>query len=129
MHWDGVGWTVSPVPGLGASTTLTSISARSASDIWAVGSTDDGTGVQTVILHWTGSSWHRKLSPNPAGAAGSNVPSGVTATSAGNAWAVGTFSNGTVGRTLILHWNGRTWARVASPNPGGSGSTFLFGLA
>jgi hypothetical protein len=24
-------------------------------------------------------------------------------------------------RTLILHWNGRTWTRVASPSPGGPG--------
>jgi len=39
----------------------------------------------------------------------------VTATPAGSAWAVGQASGG---RTLVLHWNGRAWSRVASPSPG-----------
>jgi hypothetical protein len=46
---------------------------------------------------------------------------GVTATSARNAWAVG--SDTGQGKTLILHWNGRTWKRVPSPNPGGGPNT------
>ena len=50
-----------------------------------------------------------------------NFLNGVTVTSAGNAWAVGDYSNSTTdSETLILHWNGRTWTRVASPNPGGT---------
>ena len=45
--------------------------------------------------------------------------SGVAVTSASNAWAVG--STGTThARTLIMHWNGRTWRRVSSPGPAGS---------
>ena len=43
----------------------------------------------------------------------------VTATSAGNAWAVGDFFTGTAGKTLILRWNGTKWAQTASPNPAG----------
>src|SRR5262249_56698705 len=45
---------------------------------------------------------------------------GVTALSSSNAWAVGGYVNGTVEQTLIEHWNGRSWKRVASPNPGGA---------
>ena len=39
----------------------------------------------------------------------------MAATSASNAWAVGS----TVGsdKTLILHWNGTTWKQVPSPSP------------
>ena len=43
----------------------------------------------------------------------------VSTTSASNAWAVGEVTARTAEQTLILHWNGRKWARVASPNPGG----------
>jgi len=42
--------------------------------------------------------------------------SGVAATSARNAWAVGFVGGG----TLILHWNGSAWRRVSSPSPAGS---------
>lgn len=42
---------------------------------------------------------------------------GVAATSARNAWAVGG-TNG--GKTLIAHWNGTAWKRVPSPSPPGA---------
>jgi hypothetical protein len=38
----------------------------------------------------------------------------VAATSAGNAWVVGTYSVGTRARTLILRWNGTAWKQVPS---------------
>ena len=54
----------------------------------------------------------------PPGPAGSLTITGqlfgVAATSASNAWAVGTSS----GKTLIVHWNGASWTQVASPSPG-----------
>ena len=71
---------------------------------WAVATFDGGTAVSNRITIGTG--WTQVPSPSPA-------PSpelvGVTATSATNAWAVG--QTGTAGRikTLILHWNGKTW--------------------
>jgi hypothetical protein len=40
--------------------------------------------------------------------------SGVAATSASNAWAVGYTDNG---KTLIVHWNGTKWSQVTSPKP------------
>jgi hypothetical protein len=53
---------------------------------------------------------------------------GVAATSASNAWAVGQYQSGTVLRTLIVHWNGKTWSRVPSPNPAPAGDN-LSGVA
>jgi hypothetical protein len=47
--------------------------------------------------------------------------SGVAATSAGNAWAVGSFTAGKgFTRTLIVHWSGTAWKQVPSPGPLGS---------
>ena len=53
-------------------------------------------------------------SPSP-GAYGSL--SGVTAISAGNAWAVGTAAD----KALILHWNGTAWRQAGSPSVTGAG--------
>jgi len=49
-----------------------------------------------------------------------NALTGVSADSASDAWAVGSYVSNTTGvrDTLILHWNGTAWSRVASPNPG-----------
>jgi Protein kinase domain len=61
--------------------------------------------------------------PAPARAAASlsvdGSLSGVVATSASNAWAVGTDGSG---KTLIEHWNGTGWKREPSPSPGPNGA-------
>jgi hypothetical protein len=68
-------------------------------------------------LHWNGTSWSQVASPNPAGA-NENDLFGVTAVSSTNVWAVGRYVTATgVTRTLVLHWNGFSWKRVASPDP------------
>jgi len=41
----------------------------------------------------------------------------VAATSARDAWAVGSYNKGGSFKTLIEHWNGATWSIAASPNP------------
>src|SRR5579871_4133268 len=45
---------------------------------------------------------------------------GVAATSAKNAWAVGSAGTTTHPKTLIVHWNGSSWRPVSSPSPSGS---------
>jgi hypothetical protein len=53
----------------------------------------------------------------------------VAATSARNAWAVGRYtSNNADFSTLVEHWNGTAWRRVASPGLS-SAQTGLFGVA
>ncbi len=70
-------------------------------------------------------------SPNPvSGPADIDVLTGVAATSDSNAWAVGTYSHGSVGRTLIVRWDGSSWKIVPSPSPGGRpGESVLTGVA
>ena len=47
--------------------------------------------------------------------------SGVAATSAANAWAVGAKGSFSSPKALIVHWNGTAWAQVPSPAPPGGG--------
>ena len=53
----------------------------------------------------------------------------VAAVSSRDAWAVGQAGAYGCGcnQPLIMHWNGSSWARVASPDPGGGGH--LSGIA
>ncbi len=53
--------------------------------------------------------------PNPGGTAHSSQLLAVTALASNNAWAAGYYTKGTAQRTLILHWNGKTWKRVKVP--------------
>jgi hypothetical protein len=88
-----------------------------ANDVWAVGSYNDGTINQTLIVHWDGTGW--SIVPSPNVNTGSNYLNGVTALAPDNIWAVGWASDlaGSLSQTLILHWNGTSWAPISSPNP------------
>jgi hypothetical protein len=120
-RWNGTGWTqvASPSPGgSNAVSELTGVSALTASDAWAVGSY--GTfGAATLALHWNGTSWTQVPTPNPGFPSAPNDLTAVSAASASDAWAVGYYGN-LYFRTLALHWNGTSWAQVATPDPAGS---------
>jgi hypothetical protein len=53
----------------------------------------------------------------PGHAPAGSALSAVAATSAKDAWAVGSRDVGGAYQTLIEHWNGRAWSVVASPSP------------
>jgi hypothetical protein len=49
--------------------------------------------------------------------------SGVWCISSANCWAVGSYSNtATAALNQALHWNGRKWSKVPTPDPGGTSS-------
>jgi hypothetical protein len=123
LHWDGTSWTQKPSPnpgpGPGANSELTSVTATSGGDVWAVGdfiSNTQNVAVSTLVLHWDGTSWKQAASPNPEPDSIDRL-TGVSATSPNDAWAVGFFANGTADQTLILHWDGTSWTQKPSPNP------------
>jgi len=58
-------------------------------------------------LHWNGTRWNQLRSPNPRV---DDQLDAVAATSASNAWAVGSSLGVGHLRTLILHWNGTNWS-------------------
>jgi len=106
-HWDGTAWSVSQTGTQNAD--LTSVSADSANDAWAVGNVLNN---KTLLAErWNGSAWSTVPMPEPAGAISARIE-GVTALSASNAWAVGTFSDNALNLPLIEHWDGTSWSVV-----------------
>ncbi|HEV8223173.1 MAG TPA: PASTA domain-containing protein [Streptosporangiaceae bacterium] len=116
-HWTGGSWAVSTAPPLNSNTRLFGVSAVSATNIWAVGTTTDTAAnlTRTLILHWNGSNWTRQTSPTPAGADGLLL--GVDALSATDVWAVGQSGNGPNEVPLALHFNGTRWVQRTVPPP------------
>lgn len=120
------GWSAVASPALSGE--LESVAVVSAKDAWAVGFRVSGGTNATLIEHWNGSSWSVVSSPDVRRVDASSADDqlrGVGAISAGNIYAVGVAApvHSVVEQTLILHWNGHSWARVSSPDPAGSGGT------
>ncbi len=131
VHWNGRKWTRVPSPNPGIdSNELFGVSTVAPTDAWAVGYYDSIGLPLSLILHWNGKKWARVASPDPGTAV--NQLSGVSAISSTDAWAVGQYTSGRAitGSTLILHWNGKKWAQVASPNPDASATfNYLLGVS
>jgi hypothetical protein len=101
-----------------ASNELSGVSVVSPHDAWAVGVTLPSSGpARTLVERWRDGAWHSV--PSPGRRSGGSFLNAVVALSTSNAWAVGlSRSPGGPARTLVLHWDGRRWAIVASPNAG-----------
>jgi len=98
MHWNGTTWSIvgSPQPDEWLDI-LTSVTAISSNDVWAVGFIGTGTGYETPeTMHWDGTSW--SIVPSPGGSQ-STILLGAAAVSANDIWAVGDTSSSK--RTLI----------------------------
>lgn len=133
LHWNGTSWGQMASPNPGGTTksrdssTLDSVSAISASNVWAVGSyTNPSTRAhESLVLHWSGGAWSQVASPNPGGTtssgSGTNLES-VSAISANDIWAAGGYLNRKTGadETLVIHWRGSSWIQDSSPSPGGT---------
>jgi hypothetical protein len=121
------------VPGPAPDTALTSVAAVSENNAWAVGYSSVPTATSMtesgLIEHWNGKNW--QVVPSPTTPLGNSTLSKVAAFSANDVWAVGyswkawpTQSGpvASVSKTLIEHWNGKSWQVIASPNaPAGNG--------
>jgi hypothetical protein len=121
-HWNGSRWLLVRVPQPKANKTLLSgITAVSATDIWAIGYTENARDEDqhTLIEHFDGTSW----SIVPGSVPG--ILSGVSAGTASDVWAVGVIpaTLHTLAKTLIEHWDGTRWQVVRSPSPGKFGDS------
>lgn len=122
-----------PAPALASSqaravsSSLSGVSATSASDAWSVGVTTTGAVTATLIRHWDGATWTDVPSPNPGHG---GALQGVGAVSASDAWAVGSYQASTGSKTLVEHWDGTAWTKVPSPDPvSGSPTLTLSGVS
>jgi hypothetical protein len=131
LHWNGQAWSIVPVPQPFFQGSLRSVSAIAPNNVWAVGQGQlrtGGSGVQTLIEHWDGTSWTIVASPNVAPSLTTNELIGVAAVSANDIWAVGESSNSSTGtQTLVEHWDGTSWTIVSSPT--GAGGSHLEAVA
>jgi hypothetical protein len=134
LHWNGRRWSkaVTPNPGgtaEGDFSGLDSVRCMSARDCWAVGiaTTSNGTLHTTLnlALRWNGRRWSQAIIPSPGGSAAGNFSelNGLSCVTASNCWAVGDYSDPAdprVGLSQAMHWNGRRWSVVATPQPAGT---------
>jgi hypothetical protein len=128
LHWNGTAWNISPTA-FGCGTGF-AISARTTNDVWVVGNISPISGScypqQAAGFHWDGTGWQ-----NASGGMilQDSTLRGVVALGPADVWAVGGYRDN-IGRnhTLVEHWNGTIWSRVASPdNP--AADSGLSGLA
>jgi hypothetical protein len=118
-HWNGTTWrgVKLAIPKDSAAAEFYGAAAVSADDVWAVGDVSPRHAPSHgIIEHWNGRRW--QLVPGPPTR---SELSGVTALSADDAWAVGQASvstpKGFEQLALTLHWNGKTWKQVPTPDP------------
>ncbi len=132
-HWNGKRWSIvaSPnAPDPHPNGSLDSVVAISANDVWAAGFYTDTTinAVKTLVEHWNGKAWGIVPTPNPTSF---NMLYSITAVSANNVWAVGSYTfpinGGSV--ALVEHWNGQQWSVVSTPSITSSNNVLLLSIS
>jgi hypothetical protein len=137
LRWDGRKWTfVKPPNPAGTSTgranALASVRCTAPTDCWAAG-TDGKTMIKIKLrnqmLHWNGQKWAKVALPNPVskGQQFINELDTLACTAKDNCWVVGAVLGQGFLHNEALHWTGKKWTVVKTPNPGG-GIDELFGV-
>jgi hypothetical protein len=98
------------------------VSAPSRHDIWVVGPTrktmDQGFSKQVeIVMHWNGRSWHSMRLPRVrVGSGALQGLAGLVASGPRDVWAaIATGGPASNPKGLLLHWNGKRWARARAP--------------
>jgi hypothetical protein len=113
LHWNGSKWAQVRVKVKTALATetpaLDSVSASSASSVWAAGCiVAHAAGCQRgLTLHWDGKAW-RASEPGA-------VESSVAAVSRTSVWTAGCLCAGNPGPLQTSHWNGKNWTSPRNP--------------
>jgi hypothetical protein len=120
-EWNGRAWTVLALPASLAADGLADIAAQGPDDVWVDGLDSAGA---VVLAHWNGYAW--TAVPAPAtGFAYTNL-SELMIAQPNDVWLAGwgeTADEGGADRdSLMMHWNGSTWA--ISPTPAGDGELY-----
>lgn len=104
-------WRAIALPRVDGDVALNAVKVVGPSDVWIVGTAYPGypTPSQPVMLHWDGTRLRRHdlTVPNADLRA-------VSATGPDDVWAVGWNNN--VGGTIALHWDGKNWGLITTPN-------------
>lgn len=125
LHWNGSAWRLVPTPNPGGTgrggrwSILNDVACASARNCWAVGSYQALRTAGNVVLHWNGTRWTRVRIPRPG--TGEDTLYSVACADARHCFAVGQYAQPS-GAVLnqVFRWNGSTWQKQTTPNPGGS---------
>jgi hypothetical protein len=132
LHWNGTTWSQVPVPNPGGSgkgkghlLSLDAVRCTGPKTCWAVGFAgilSNKIVFRNEVLRWDGKKWSAAPVPNPAGVGKDHINElvGLSCTASDSCWATGDY--GSINKLLneALHWNGRKWLKVRTPNPEGS---------
>lgn len=130
LHWDGVSWTQVATLDPTSWSVLLDVTAFSPTDVWAVGYDWNGAETLTLAEHWNGTVWAVTPTPSPNASLGDNYLFSVSAFSSTDVWATGETAvlRSPPLQSLAVHWNGTTWALVATPNVGAGASNEMIGV-
>ena len=120
---------------MGHANALDSVRCTVPTDCWAAGTDGDvqnTLNLRNEMLHYNGKKWKTVTVPNPAGTKKLrlNALNTLACTAASNCWAVGVAANLNMNgfeHNEALHWTGKKWVTVKTPNPGGKLNQ-LFGV-
>jgi hypothetical protein len=119
LHWNGSDWQIVHGASTTGNSSLVSVAAVNANDVWAVGSSSSAKASKTLIEHWNGTSW--RLVPGTTSGMSFNSLSAVTALPNHDIWAVGnSFSQPSQVHPFIERWDGKNWNPVATTGLQGS---------
>ena len=110
LHWDGTIWRTVSVPWTRGGLELDQVAIDGPSSVWVVST--GGQDVRRILVeHWNGERWNRIPAPF-----GRHDPiRSFAATSANDAWAVGSYRQARHSHPLAAHWNGHTWQIAPIP--------------
>ena len=127
----GSGWSVVPSPSIGPyDNVLAAVAAAAADDVWAIGTyypvPSGGNVLAAMGEHFDGKLWTEYPLPNVG--INENVLLSASMLASGEVWAVGYYVDAEYAqRTLVEHFDGKTWSIVPSPSPGAE-QNILYGV-
>ena len=123
LHWNGQKWSPRNTPDPKSSfNQLDGVACVSKADCWGVGFTASISAFSNEALHFNGKKWSHVSTPQPntTPSEAGNPLSSVDCISASDCWAVGNYWNGTSLFNEAMHWNGKKWSHVPTPQPAGT---------
>ena len=132
LHFNGKRWSVVRTPDPGGKgpddfSELEGLGCVNASDCWAVGESEkSGAPGLNEALHFNGNRWSVVKTPDPAGKGSDDYNElwRVACVRASDCWAVGGADTSSAYDNEMLHWNGKRWSHVSTPQPGTAPSEF-----
>jgi hypothetical protein len=110
LRWNGKSFAKVAIS-LPPSASLTTVGARTKSDVWVGGTYSDGLAVYPLAMHWNGKSWKQVKVPGTWGTPSQrNVMQRIVPVTASRVWAIRSQGAGS-----LLLWNGTKWTEASMP--------------